>query len=347
MKTTVLALACALSLSAQHHFSWQNACFNNPALPYCQGHDYAVKRTKPGKGQPAAPATANTDAVEPMPEDAMPSVITVGGINWRFADPAADALASISFSRLPASPVVLSLLAGLGARQGLTAEGMAKILDALSGVDQIALSIHGNETLVFVSGYPADATPPALEPGWKASPLPNAMLIGPAGAVDQALQRIASDQPLTALARSAGQLQSNGDFYVFGSPRSVAPDALNAKLKEFSLKASMRNRLISDAAYDFNQTPDAGALQLLPADFGQISTDRNLVHLKMSMEVDDLQPGIDRIAATPLGWYLGAILQAARYLPVRDSSQTAAPKPVIYGLDDGPKEVGQPQRRKQ
>jgi hypothetical protein len=57
------------------------------------------------------------------------------------------------------------------------------------------------------------------------------------------------------------------------------------------------------------------------------------------MAADEARQKFAGIAAGPLGAPLAALVEAARYLPVRE---TAAPKPmhpVIYGLDGGPKEV--------
>src|SRR5438270_11945936 len=100
-----------------HRFSWQTACFNNPGLPYCQGRDFAIKPVKGGKGGSAAGSlgsggTAQTD------EDGSPSVIVMGGVNWRFADPSADALVSMSFSNLAPSPLAQFVLSVFGASQG-------------------------------------------------------------------------------------------------------------------------------------------------------------------------------------------------------------------------------------
>src|SRR5579864_4123529 len=128
IRILAIGLASVTGLCAQHQrFSWQDACFKNPGAPFCPGHDSAVKPTKPTKN--AAPGTPVTDS-EPIPstpEKVTPSVIVVGGIDWRFVDPAADAMAGFNVSRISASPLAHSLIAQLGVNQGLTAPDMEKI----------------------------------------------------------------------------------------------------------------------------------------------------------------------------------------------------------------------------
>ena len=97
-------------------------------------------------------------------------------------------------------------MAQLGAKQGLTDREMQKIFEGLSGAAQVALSIRDDRMVVMLTGLATDVTLPALEAGWKAAPLPgNAMLVGHVEAVDQALQRLATQGPLNELARLAEQ----------------------------------------------------------------------------------------------------------------------------------------------
>ncbi len=55
----------------------------------------------------------------------------------------------------------------------------------------------------------------------------------------------------------------------------------------------------------------------------------------------DVQPLIGEIADGPLKPSLAALVEAARYLPVRDNTVPKQTKPIIYGLDGGPREVNQ------
>src|SRR5262245_1255600 len=74
VRVAALGLLCAASLFGQRgrHFSWQDSCFKNPGLPYCQGRDYAVKNS-PKKTSPAAVTNPGAPASRPL----NPSVITV------------------------------------------------------------------------------------------------------------------------------------------------------------------------------------------------------------------------------------------------------------------------------
>ena len=141
IRIIALSFACGASLYGQtRNFSWQDLCFKNPASPVCQGNDYAVKAQKkdapapsvvtnpfPPQGAKASPANRSS---------AKPALITVGGIDWRFADPFADAVIGFNFSGISGSPLVRSLVTSLGTKQGLTEADIQKIFDGISDVDQ-------------------------------------------------------------------------------------------------------------------------------------------------------------------------------------------------------------------
>jgi len=156
MKLRLLAfgLAWTLCLCAQRRVNWQNVCFNNPGAPFCSGHDFAVKRTKDGK----PPAYSGLPSSSPATDAA--------GIDWRFADPAADALAVLSCSKLSASPIARNLIDQLGTDQGFSQADLQKIFRALSGLEQVALSIREDRIVFLLTGRPADAVLPALSAGW-------------------------------------------------------------------------------------------------------------------------------------------------------------------------------------
>ena len=327
IRTLALGFACIASLFGQKKFSWQNACFNNPGLPYCEGRDFAVKPTKPGKNGSTG-GYANGD-LSMTAEDVAPSVIGVSGINWRFADPLAGSLVSASFNNLSPSPLARFVMSALAANQGLKEANMGPIFDAFSSVDQVAVSIHADQTLIMVSGSSRESTPPALEAGWKAVPSGNGMLIGPAEAVDEALQRIAADGALPDLARLAGKRQANGDIWVASSTYA---EAVKAGARQLVVTASMRDRLTGDSVFEFSQAPDAKTVEMLPRGPGIASVEGNKVHVRMSVEIDKVQPSLAEIAATPLGEYLWVLVSAGRHVPARDPAK-ALPKPKIVGLD--------------
>lgn len=337
MRMGILAfgLACAASLSGQRHFSWQNACFNNPTAPYCQGHDFSIK---PGAAKKLAPKGGGTDLgpIAPMEEYVTPSVIVAGGIDWRFADPSADTLVGLNAGGLSGSPLARSVIARLGASQGLSEADMQKIFAGLSSLSRIALSVHDDQIVIMITGRAADSISPALDAGWKAVPvLRNAMLVGHADAVDHAVQRMAIAGPPTELMRLAEEWPADREFWAYGPAGLAGPQAVSAGMKQFSLTLSIRDRLTSNVAIEFNGVPDANTLKMWPVTLGGAAIEGNMVRARTSMEADEVQQTLGEIAASPLGQQLATLVKAARYLPT-PPKQT---KPVIYGLDSGPKEV--------
>ena len=324
LRLFTFSLVLSLSLWGQRRFSWQDACFKNPGLPYCQGRDYAVKRTPPAKASPTV--VTNPGAV--TPRNPTPSLIVVGGLDWQFADPSADALIGIDFGALSASPIARDLIAQLSAKQD------QKVIEGLSGLDQIAISIRDNRVVVLVTGRVTDAALPAPESGLKVAPLTgNAMLIGHPDAVDQAVQRIARKAPLSELVRSAGERQDKSDLWAIGSPRFISPEAVSAGVKRFDLTVSLRNRFASDLAFEFDGIPKAGTI------LAAATVEGNVAHARMSMEPDEVRQKFGQIAASTVGQRLAALVQAAKYLPVPNPTLPKRTKAVIYGLDGGPKEV--------
>jgi len=156
IRTLVLSLVWADSLCGQSRFRWQDYCFNHPASPVCRGHEYAIKKPKPGKD--GASQNVVTNPYPSPTENITPSPVVAGGIDWRFADPLPDALAGFNFSGLSASPLARRMIAQLGATQGLTEVDMHKIFDGLSGVDQGALSVRGNRIVALFTGRVTDST---------------------------------------------------------------------------------------------------------------------------------------------------------------------------------------------
>jgi hypothetical protein len=121
-----LVFAAGLHGQKTHKFSWQDACFNNPAAPYCMGHEDAIKRS--ARTKEAVARNAGT------PREDAPLPINSGGIDWRFADPLADAIAGFNFKELSASPLARRLIIQLGAIEGVSEADMKKKLDGLFGV---------------------------------------------------------------------------------------------------------------------------------------------------------------------------------------------------------------------
>jgi hypothetical protein len=266
-------------------------------------------------------------------------MMMVAAIDWRFVDPFADAVVGINFSRIADSSLAHALVLQLGAKAGLTDADVKKLFDGLSGLDQIGLSVRDNKVVVMLTGAEADAAP-AAEAGMKAvSVSAGVMLFGTADAVDQAAQRINSKFPLSDIAKSAQERQAGSEFWAIGSARLAGPQAVNAGLRRFFLTVWIRSNLISDLAFEFNGVPNARTLEAFSKLGGTL--EGNVLHSRSSIEASELQHKFAEVVASPVGDQLAALIGAARSLPARDTTAPKQTKPVIYGLEGGPKVVGQ------
>jgi hypothetical protein len=273
-------------------------------------------------------------------------MIVIGAIDWRFADPFADELAGFNFSGLSASPLARSLVARLGAKQGLAEADIQKIFDALADVDQVALSVRDNRVVVMITGRATNSAPPAPEAGLKVVQVSgNAMLLGHPDAVDQAMRRIAMNGPASDVMRLAEERQASSEFWAMGSARLLGPQAASAGLKRFFLTVSIQDRLTSDLAFEFSGAVSEDTIRKLRTTLGAATLEDQTVHVRTSMETGEVQQKFGQILDSPVGERLAALVGAARYLPAREAAAPKSARPVIYGLDDGPREVGQDSTR--
>jgi hypothetical protein len=165
------------------------------------------------------------------------------------------------------------------------------------------------------------------------------MLVGHADAVDQAIQRLGIKGPPSELTRLAEGRQARSEFWAIASPGLVGPQAVSAGIKRLSLTVWIRDSVTSDVTFEFNGVPSANTLRTWQAKLGNATVEGNAVHLRMSMEAAEVQRMFGQTAASPLGQGLAVLVVAARYLPV--PAFPTRTKPMIYGLDGGPKEVNQ------
>jgi hypothetical protein len=206
----------------------------------------------------------------------------------------------------------------------------------------VALSIREDRIILVMTGRPADAILPALEPGWKAVALPgNSLLLGNTDAVEQAALRLATPGDPGELGVLALERPADLEFWAAGAAKLAGKEAVTAGVKRFSLTASMRDRVVSETVFEFDAVPDARQLRVWLKSLADDAIDGSMVHVKASMTADEARKNTDQIAASLLGQRLGVLIKSARFLPVRDTATTMHAKPVIYGLDDGPKEVSQ------
>jgi len=335
LRVFVVGLAWTFCLCGQKKgFDFAEACFRNPSLPYCPNRDFVIKPPKGG-----APSSGAYSGASPSTAG-QAITIDAAGIDWRFADPSADALAALNCSKLPGSSFAHSVIDQLASNQGLSPAEAQNIFRALSGVSQVALSVRADTVLILVTGRAADAILPALQSGWKSIPVgEHALLIGQAAAVDQASRRLSMDSALGELPQTAQQRPAGSEFWVVGSAKLAGQEAVSAGVTRFELTASIWDRLTSDAAFEFAGAPDPSAIRPWLSTLGDAQVEGNAVLARMSMDADETRRNLTQIAMSPLGRSLGAFIQSARYLPVRDTAATVHTKPVIYGLDDGPREV--------
>jgi hypothetical protein len=343
MKVTgvLLGLVCAAGLFGQKRFSWQDYCFfNNPAAPFCPERNMAIK-PQPKPGPSAAPkAVINNIFTPPNAKSVKPVSIMVGGIDWRFADPYPDALVGFDLGSLSSSPLAKALVTSLGAKAGLKESDIQKIFENLSDVDQAAFSVKNERVVVMITGKITESPLPPPEAGMKAAAVTGGLLIGHIEQVDQALRRMQYNFPPSELAQVAQQYQSANEFWVTGSPALIGPQAQSQGVRHFSLAVSIRNRMTSDLAIEFMGAPNAQILAALQQSLGAITLEGNTVHLRSSMEANEVAQRFGAVVDGPFGQPLGALIESAKYLPERDHTAPRQTKPVIYGLDDGPRVVG-------
>src|SRR5579862_3896043 len=146
---TAAASLCAQAYGPKNHFDWTEYCFRNPKAPFCLGHDF-INKPKAGAKDAPGNAIANGGTV------AHETQIVTGGIDWRFADPSADALIGFNFAGIAASPFARGLIAHLGARlggnHGTTQADMQKIVERMAGVERVVISVRDNHAVAMVTG---------------------------------------------------------------------------------------------------------------------------------------------------------------------------------------------------
>lgn len=283
--------------------------------------------------------TTNPGASSSMPKNGTPSVVTVGAIDWRFADPNAEGLVGLNFGRTPPSPLALNLISRLAVSHGLTESEGQNMLSAVPGIQQLAVSIRDNHVVCMVTG--SVAVPTSVQPGWKAVPVSgNGILIGDIESVDQALQRFTTGFPSSDLTLAAGHLQANTDLWAVGSGRLLGTDSISTRVKRFSLAASLQDSFISDTTFEFSEEPDPSTLRKWPPAARDARIDGNIVRVRTSIDPDQVQQKFGDVTSSLAGQRLASLVSLMRYLPARNTAITQHTKPVIYGLDDGPKELG-------
>lgn len=313
-------------------FDFQEACFRNPSLPYCAMRGFVIKPPKGGAKSSGAYGTA--------PAGQPGSTVDAAGIDWRFADPSADALLVLNCAKLANSALAHGLIDQLAAAQVVPPAEARNVYRVLSELGQVAVSVRGDATLVLVTGRAPDAILPALNANWKSAPVgENALLIGNADSVAPALQRLMAANALEELPSAAQLRPAEAGFWAAGFAKLAGKEAVRAGAKEFGLTASLSDHLTVETAFEFEAAPDPIAMKAWLGTLGDVSFEDGAVRVKSSKSADEVSRDLAQIAESPFGLMLGSIISSARYLPVADTATTVHTKPVIFGLDDGPREV--------
>ena len=194
-----------------------------------------------------------------------------------------------------------------------------------------------NKVVVMLTGPAAEQSLAAPEPGLKTVPLDNGtILMGHSDAVDQAVQRITWKGPLAPLAQAAEQRQASAELWVVGGPAAGGQATLRAGIRQIALTVWVRDRLTSDMSVEFSAPPPPALFQRKLA---STTIEGNTARMHLSMDANEVQQKFSHIASGPLGASLAAMIDAAHYLPARAAAAPVSKRPVIYGLDDTPREV--------
>ena len=346
MRLLAVSLAFAAApfgqkMYGQKKFSWADYCFKNGSSIVCKDHDFATHPSPPVASSPATRPSPNVVSrpFSAVPRGAAPEMTMVSAIDWRFADPFADAVVGLNFNGLAASPLARDLVKQIGGKQGLSDADVQKIFDGLSDVEQMAISVRNQHVAVMIAGNVANSMSFPPDPDLKVVPLSsNTLLLGHIDAVDQARWRISMKGPVTDQMRWFEARQSSSEFWANGSAAFMGQAAIPG-FQRFSMAVSLRDRLTSDLAFEFNGPPSPAILRQAPTTFGTVSLEGNTLHARASLEAEQARQKFADIQSSPLGPLLAKLVEGVKYLPARDTSVPKRTKPMIYGLDDGPREV--------
>ena len=283
--------------------------------------------------------------------------------DWRFAHPNADVRMSVNVQAVLKAPAVTQALKQQGKEQPPQVQ---LILGLLSSVDRISISARQNgkdlkdsDVLVLVTG---SFDPPAIQslfPSKGAGQVkqvgPHAILVGEGASFAQAVQRMAG----AAAERPADELDQS-DIWIAGSSALMAsqqtapiPPALKA-MRMFSFGMNLGDSPEINVVLGAVDSP--GAAQMLSAIREMLgpsgkALEAKLDGAKVRMHVV-LPPELMRFAQSQAA--SGSLSEQLQpfmgMLGLPGSSGSAAPakapappsnggKIMIYGLDDGPREV--------
>jgi len=284
--------------------------------------------------------------------------------DWRFADPQPALVGGVNVDSLAHSRLVRSLLervvTQLGQSPDLLPPGLFEKLGQNS-ITRISFSIADRSgepaVLVLVEGSLDDATVQGLSQNkMEIRRLDlNRVLLGAGADLDHAVARLEAQQPLlrAGLLQQAQTMALANDLWIAGSLPKMKGAQLPVPVDGLKLALNLQKDLLLDVSVNLGSAKAAQDVirqlqQSKRSDLEKLGASLNAgaagstVNVKFAMNGDSLTKTLGEAFAQGLTPQLAGMLSMAGMAAPAASSQPAAPAPksaIIYGLDDGPKEV--------
>jgi hypothetical protein len=304
--------------------------------------------------------TAASQAVTPM-------TVAAGEPDWRFADPTAMLIGGINIERLARSELIRGTLEQIRQRLPESQATLDKTLGPRPDISHVSFSLRQNgqdpDVLVLINGSMDEAAvAKALQSKLQVRRIDlNAVLLGNGPSLDAAVRRLSRPAlPLQApLFQQGKALAAAHDSWMAGSMPSVAQTAmLQAVVRGFSLGLDLRqdvrmelnvNFANAQLAQDIVQRVRASKADLPPGASLDIHATGSAARFLFAMDGAHVQQAVADAMAGGLNAQLGSLFGAPDFAQA-GAAPAATPKPapipaparksvVIYGLDDGPREV--------
>jgi hypothetical protein len=283
--------------------------------------------------------------------------------DWRFAHPGATLVGGIRVDALLQSPILNKVIEQATAKDQATAMGVAMVRGVLSGVSEVRFSIldvgagKDPEVLTLITGRMDDAALTALAKG-KATVHrvdANTLLVGEGSSVEDAIRRL-SEPPVAIHNRGVlrGKALGEYDLWIAGTlPAMPITAALSEMVHGLALGFSLRDDFRLEVAIDTasaemaeelirkvreaqREQPAAAGAKLLT------DVDGTTARFRVTVEKSVIDQAIQEAMAngkigSPASGLFGAATPAPA--PKFKEKEPARKTIVIYGLDDGTREI--------
>lgn len=296
-----------------------------------------------------------------------PITIKVGEDDWRFADPAAFAIGSINLEAMATSPLVQGIVEQVAQDIPGGVEAFRTAFDKAigrSGVRRISLSVKEGvsepSVLILVTGRVNESDLAKLTQGKlevRRLGLEN-VLLGSRTDLQAALRRLSVPRSNVngALQQEGKLLAAANDIWFAGSLTGLSPlGAFKSPVKKLSFGLNLRQDIALNltvdtgdlkTALDLAQKAQESQTELPEGASFSTTVDGSVVRMSLGMEGDRFKTFVAEAwkgqVKSGLASELGKMLEHANLsADGGQSGRTPAPKgkAVIYGLEDGPKEV--------